>query len=51
MAKSGCTFEQTHKSLLPPELSEGLGEHSHRADEDAVRQAWMFRRMQSHVPA
>lgn len=43
----GSTLEETRKSKLPAGLTEGLGEHSHRADDDAVRQAEVFLRMRA----
>jgi DNA polymerase III epsilon subunit-like protein len=45
--RAGLSIEETRKSRLPSWLSEGLGEHTHRADEDAVRQAELFKRMRS----
>jgi hypothetical protein len=43
--KLGVPLEDTRKSRLPDQLTQGLPEHSHRADEDAVRQAEIFKRM------
>jgi ribonuclease T len=45
--RADISLEETRKSKLPSWLQEGLGEHTHRADEDAVRQAAMFKRMHS----
>lgn len=43
----GSSLDETRKSRLPAGLTEGLGEHSHRADDDAVRQAEIFLRMRA----
>jgi DNA polymerase III epsilon subunit-like protein len=43
----GSSLDQTRKSKLPQELTAGLPEHTHRADEDAVRQAEIFKRMRA----
>lgn len=43
--RAGVPFARTSKSKLPAELTEGLPPHSHRADEDAVRQALVLQRM------
>lgn len=43
----GTTLEETRKSKLPASLTAGLGAHSHRADDDAVRQAEVFLRMRA----
>jgi ribonuclease T len=45
--RSGVSLEETRRSRLPSWVSAGLGEHTHRADENAVRQAEMFRRMRA----
>jgi hypothetical protein len=45
--RAGVPLEDTRKSRLPKWFAEGLSEHTHRADEDAVRQAEMFKRMRS----
>jgi hypothetical protein len=47
--KNQCAWSQTSKSRLPAWLSEGLKEHTHRADEDAARQATIFMRMRHDV--
>jgi hypothetical protein len=47
--KAGVPFHETSKSKLPPELSDGLSEHNHRADDDARRQAVLFRRMRARA--
>jgi DNA polymerase III epsilon subunit-like protein len=49
--RAGVRLGDTSKSRLPAFLSEGLGEHTHRADEDAARQAEMFKRMRAWRPA
>ena len=49
--RAGVPLAYTSKSRLPAFLSEGLGEHTHRADEDAARQAEMFKRMRAWRPA
>ena len=46
-AEPACRSGETSKSRLPAFLSEGIGEHTHRADEDAARQAEMFKRMRA----
>jgi hypothetical protein len=43
--QAGVSLAETPKSRLPAWLSEGLGEHTHRAGEDVVRQAAIFKRM------
>lgn len=48
--RAGVPLSETSKSRLPAFLSEGLGEHTHRADEDAARQAEMFERMRAWTP-
>jgi ribonuclease T len=48
--RAGVSLEATRKSQLPGWLFEGLGEHTHRADEDAVRQAEIFKRMLATAP-
>jgi diguanylate cyclase (GGDEF)-like protein len=45
--KAGVSLEGTRKSRLPAWLFDGLGEHTHRADEDAARQAEVFSRMRA----
>jgi DNA polymerase III epsilon subunit-like protein len=45
--RAGVPLSQTGKSRLPAFLSQGLGEHTHRADEDAARQAEIFKRMRA----
>ena len=48
--RAGVPLAETRKSRLPTLLSHGLGEHTHRADEDAARQAEIFKRMRAWPP-
>ena len=45
--RSGASWRATSKSRLPHEITGDLGPHTHRADDDAVRQALIFRRMRA----
>jgi hypothetical protein len=45
--RAGVSLEETGKNDLPSWLTADLGKHSHRADEDAVRQAEIFTRMRT----
>jgi hypothetical protein len=48
--RAGVPLRETSKSRLPAFLREGLPSHGHRADEDAARQAEIFKRMRAWTP-
>jgi len=46
--RAGIRYAETGKGSLPAWLTDDLGPHTHRADDDAVRQAQIFRRMAAY---
>jgi len=46
--RAGVPYSGTGKGNLPAWLTAGLGAHTHRADDDAVRQARIYRRMRAY---
>lgn len=45
MGLSGCAWEDTRSSRIPPEFKDASQPHTHNALNDAIEQAGLFRRM------